>query len=226
MNLNQLCGVVAETLNESGYTPAIASTTADFDSFVYRSTGKSVSNINLSKGKKLNQLLTEKFILSDNERKKFLLCIADRIEYFDNSNDDNKYKKLSKQIKNILSNEHEITFSLDELFKKVSLINSSFNNLSYKEKIREIMQVTENLLLSNNSTIAKEMVDNNIWEIYSEGILTNNYVKKYRNKYQCFRHAKDETLEELNQFTDLELSIAIESGLYIIRVIKLYIDNK
>ncbi len=232
MTLNQLCGVVADTLNEGGYTPSIASTTADFDSFVYRATGVSVSNIELSKGKKLNKLLTEGIILSDEERKKFLLSISDKIEYyvpfdiFDMEKDNIKYKKLAKQIKDVLSNEHDITMSLDELFKKVSLTNSSFNNLSCKEKIREIIQVTENLLISNNSIIAKEMAKNNIWQMYSEEILTNDYVIKYRKKYQCFRHAKDETLSELNQFTDLELLIAIETGLYIIRVIKLYLDNK
>lgn len=42
MTLSQVCGIVSQNLNEGGYTPAIASSTSMFDSFIVGITGVAV----------------------------------------------------------------------------------------------------------------------------------------------------------------------------------------
>lgn len=232
MTLNQVCGIVSQNLNEGGYTPAIASSTTMFDSFIFGVTGVSVSHLELSKGKKLNILLAEGQLLREEERKILLLRIAEKIEndlmvkylngYIEDS-EDQKYNKVKEIIQSNISLDRPVTESIDELFRKVSLINKSFCDLSIKEKIREIIQVTENLLISNNRRILDEMYDK--WGKYSEEVLSDRKVHEFRKKYQCFRHAKDESLDEINKFSERELQFAIEHGLYIINIIKLHVDD-
>lgn len=171
-------------------------------------------------------------MLREEERKILLLRITEKIEtnlmvkylngYIEDS-EDQKYNKVKEIIQSNILLDRPITEAVDELFRKVSLTNKSFCDLSIKEKIREIIQATENLLMSNKRLISTEMNDK--WEMYSEGVLNDNKVHKFRKKYQCFRHAKDESLDEINKFSERELQFAIEHSLYIINIIKLHVDD-
>ena len=111
------------------------------------------------------------------------------------------------------SNYIEIDESINTKFKEISTRKASFNNMSTDEKLKEIVNLIELLLKKNG-----KYLDLNYSEICYEYI-SNETVKDFRRKIQCFRHATEEALEERNTYTKEQKDFFIDYGIIIIKAI-------
>lgn len=102
---------------------------------------------------------------------------------------------------------------LDEIFKKISNRNVSFDNMENNEKLQEICNVIENMLKINGEFMKIEYGKNTFELIQEED------VKRFRKMTQCFRHASEESIIERNKFSDEEKDFCINYGLTICQLI-------
>ncbi len=107
----------------------------------------------------------------------------------------------------------EIKEDIDTMFEKISTRSASFASMADDEKLKEIANIIEFMLLEDGkfkkldySTIAFEYI-------------TDDLVKNFRKKLQCFRHSSSEALEERKTLTDEQKSFMIDYGITIVKVI-------
>ena len=107
----------------------------------------------------------------------------------------------------------EISDSINQKFIEISNRQSSFANMSTDEKLAEIANLIENMLKKNGKFL---VVD------YSSACfdyITEDTVKNYRHKLQCFRHSSEDSIEERSAYTQDQKAFLIDLGLVIVKVI-------
>ena len=111
------------------------------------------------------------------------------------------------------ANHIEVGDSINQKFVEISNRQVSFMNMSTDEKIAEIANLIENLLKKDGKFISPD---------YSKvccGFISDNVVKDYRKKMQCFRHCSDEAITERKTYSKKKKIFFIDYGLTIVKAI-------
>lgn len=111
------------------------------------------------------------------------------------------------------ANHIEVGDSINQKFVEISNRQVSFMNMSTDEKIAEIANLIENLLKKDGKFISPD---------YSKvccGFISDNVVKDYRKKMQCFRHCSDEAITERKTYSEKQKNFFIDYGLTIVKAI-------
>lgn len=112
----------------------------------------------------------------------------------------------------------ELDDSIEQKFAFISNRNASFDNMSTEEQLAEIANIIENLLKKDTGFVVLD---------YSKicfDFISDDIVKKYRRKVQCFRHAADSSIKERGTFSEEQKSFLVDLGLTIVKAI--YHSNK
>lgn len=112
-----------------------------------------------------------------------------------------------------------ISEKIDIMIKNISTRNASFEEMAIDEKLKEICNCIEYLLKKNGNF-------DNIDYSFSCGYLTNEIVKQFRNKLECFRHATIESLKERENYTETQKLFLIDYGIVIISYIQSFYEKK
>lgn len=103
--------------------------------------------------------------------------------------------------------------SIDQKFIEISNRQASFNNMSTEEKLSEIANLIEYMLKKNERFITID------YSSICFNYISDEIVKDYRKKMQCFRHATSEAIAERNSYSEEQKNFFIDFGLTIIKVI-------
>ena len=101
---------------------------------------------------------------------------------------------------------------LNHIMKSISTRSADFLAMSTDEKLKGICNCIEFLLKKAGSFIQLDYEN-------SCSYLSDEVVKKYRNKLECFRHSTDEALAERNSYNRKQKSFLIEYGIMILNFI-------
>lgn len=112
-----------------------------------------------------------------------------------------------------------VSEKIDVMIKNISTRNATFEEMAINEKLKEICNCIEYLLKKDGNF---ENIDYN----FSCGYLTDEIVKKFRNRLECFRHATVESLKERDNYTEIQKSFLIDYGILIINYIQLFYEKK
>lgn len=107
----------------------------------------------------------------------------------------------------------EVGESINQKFIEISTRQASFDSMHTDEKIAEIANLIENMLKRDGKFV---VID------YSKvccGFITDNVVKDYRKKMQCFRHCSDEAIEERKSYSEDQKNFFVDYGLTIVKAI-------
>ncbi len=107
----------------------------------------------------------------------------------------------------------EITESINQKFIAISNRQSSFTNMSTDEKLAEIANLIENMLKKNGKFLTVD------YSSVCFDYITEDTVKNYRHKLQCFRHSSDEAIVERASFSNEQKAFLIDFGLAIVKAI-------
>ena len=107
----------------------------------------------------------------------------------------------------------EITDSINQKFIEISTRQSSFANMSTDEKLAEIANLIENMLKKDGKFITVD------YSSICFDYITEDTVKNYRRRLQCFRHSSDEAIAERASFSNNQKSFLTDFGLAIIKAI-------
>lgn len=102
---------------------------------------------------------------------------------------------------------------LENIFKTISPRNAPFESMESDEKLQTICNAIENMLKVNGKFITLD------YSSYSLGYITDEIVKNFRKRTQCFRHADEQSIKEREAFTDIEKDFCINFGLTICTLI-------
>lgn len=120
-------------------------------------------------------------------------------------------RKLLIQELNLLRNNSIPTCfnnNIEEIFEEISIRGSTFDNMTNKEKLKEIANFLEHILKENK-------VYREINEVDTLNLISNSFIKEYRQILQCYRHANDESIDQRNKLEEKELFL-IHLGIAII----------
>lgn len=107
----------------------------------------------------------------------------------------------------------KIENNIDKMFMEISTRNARFENMTIDEKIKEIANLIENLLYVDGNYIKLD------YSKHCFEYVDDETIKKYRKQIQCFRHSRNNALEERKQFSDEEKEFIIDYGITIIKLI-------
>lgn len=127
------------------------------------------------------------------------------------------YKERREFISGLRLVRREVGPSIEEDIKiklrQIHVRDASYEELAINEKLRAIMDLIENILkIKGKFKISR--IDE-----YSHGFITNDDIKSYRNKLQCFRHATHESIEDRNTFSEKEKYLFIDFGITIVNAL-------
>jgi len=110
---------------------------------------------------------------------------------------------------------------INKMFQKISTRSNEFFKMKKDEQLQEIANLIENMLLKDGKFLEPDYTK------ISFDYIDNETIKKYRKQIQCFRHAKEQALEEREAFTDNQKDFLIHFGIVIITTIYnlLYTNN-
>lgn len=117
-------------------------------------------------------------------------------------------------------NNVELVDAIEAKFKEISNRQASFQSMSTEEKIAEIANLIENMLRKDGKFITPD---------YSRACfdyITENTIKRYRKKIQCFRHSSDESIIERESFTKEQKVFLKDFGLTIIKAIHALLEDE
>lgn len=109
-------------------------------------------------------------------------------------------------------NKYDINNNIDDIFKKISTRNASFNQMTDDEKLKEICNAIEYLLKKDDKF--KKLDYGDCFEI-----LDDLEIKKIRNKLECFRHSSNEAIMERKNINTFQKDLLIRYGIFIIETI-------
>lgn len=123
-----------------------------------------------------------------------------------------------ENLKFIKKNKHEMSDDVATTLKMVSTRSAEFNNMSLDEKLEAICNSIEYLLKPQKKSdkfIVLDYTD-------TEGYLSDEIVKGYRNKLECFRHSTQEDINKRREYSNIQKDFFINYGLVILD----YINKK
>ena len=128
-----------------------------------------------------------------------------------------------ENLKFIKKNKYRVSDNAAKTLKIVSTRGAEFNNMSLDEKLEALCNSIAYLLKPHKKSdkfIVLDYTD-------TEGCLSDDIVKGYRNKLECFRHSTKEDINKRLNYTDDQKDFFINYGLVIIDYInKKMIDDK
>lgn len=121
---------------------------------------------------------------------------------------------LASQLEFKINNSNlEVNESIDKLFIKISTRQASFQEMATDEKLKEIINLLENIMKKDNKYIKLD------YSKIALDYINDDFIKKYKNQIQCFRHAHEQALLERQSFTELQKEFLIDLGIIIIKVV-------
>ena len=126
--------------------------------------------------------------------------------------------KFVENLKFLKRKNHEVSDEVAKTLKNVSTRSAEFNNMSLDEKLEAICNSIEYILKPNKKSDKFIVLD------YSEteGYLSDEIVKNFRNTLECFRHSTKDDLNRRANYTDDQKDFFINYGLVIVD----YINKK
>lgn len=113
----------------------------------------------------------------------------------------------------------ELDDSIDKRFIEISNRQASFNDMSTDEKLESIANVIENMLKKEGTFIKPD------YSSICFDYISDDDVRTYRKKLQCFRHATNESIDERKNYSEEQKSFLIDYGIIIIKSIRLLINH-
>lgn len=126
-----------------------------------------------------------------------------------------------ENLKFIKKDKYEVSDDVAKTLKIVSTRGAEFNNMSLDEKLEAICNSIEYLLKPHKKSdkfIVLDYTD-------TDGYLSDDIVKGYRNKLECFRHSTKEDIDKRANYTDSQKGFFINYGLVIIDYINKRIND-
>lgn len=105
-----------------------------------------------------------------------------------------------------------ISHNMSQILRKISTRDAEFIKMELDEKLEVICNCIEYLLKPNKKSDKFIVLD------YSDslGYLSDDGVKEFRNRLECFRHSTKDDLSKRNAYSDAEKSFLISYGLLIV----------
>ncbi len=107
----------------------------------------------------------------------------------------------------------KIDDNINKKFQEISTRNATFESMATDEKIKEIINLIENLLKENGKYIKLD------YENIALGTLNDDVITSFKKKIQCFRHSSDESIKERESFTENQKKFIIDYGIMICNLI-------
>lgn len=107
----------------------------------------------------------------------------------------------------------ELADAIEQKFIDISNRNASFDNMSIDEKLAEIANLIENLLKKDGQFTNLDYSD------ICFDYISDDMVKSYRRKIQCFRHSTSEAIAERSTLSEDQKSFLVDYGLTMVKVI-------
>ena len=85
--------------------------------------------------------------------------------------------------------------------------------MSTDEKIKEIINLIENLLKENGKYIKLD------YKNIALDVLNDDIITSFKKKIQCFRHSSEEAIKERQSFTENQKKFIIDYGIMICNLI-------
>lgn len=133
---------------------------------------------------------------------------SDRRRYVDELNIIKKY-----------DGEISLLEDIDDIIGKVSTRNAKFNEMTNDEKLENIRNVFENIGKKNGKYIKVP------FDQLTLGYIKSQYVQKYADELQCFRHGAEELLFKRSRYTDREKEFLIDYGKAILNITSKYLKD-
>lgn len=111
------------------------------------------------------------------------------------------------------NNTQKINDALNLKFQEISTRNAKFENMAIDEKIKEILNLTENLLKKDDKYIELD------YESLTFGTINKQMIREFKRKLQCFRHSSDVSINERNQFSEEQKNFIIDFGIMLCNLI-------
>ena len=112
-----------------------------------------------------------------------------------------------------------INDQIEEKFKLISTRNAEFDNMAQDEKLKEIINLIEFLLMKDGKVLDLD------YDSICFGYISSDDIKRYRKQMQCFRHARRESILEREGYTNLQKNFFIDYGLTIIKIISILLNG-
>lgn len=103
--------------------------------------------------------------------------------------------------------------SIDNKFIAISNRQFSFRNMSLNEKLMEIANLIESLLMRDNKFMSFDYSNSFL------GYISEDLIKKYRRNLNCFRHSSEISIKEKESYSDEQKKFLVDYGLTIVKVI-------
>lgn len=107
----------------------------------------------------------------------------------------------------------KIDEKINKKFQQISTRNATFEAMTTDEKIKEIINLMENLLKKDGKYIKLD------YSKIALDTIDEDTMKKFKNKIQCFRHSSDEALKERKEFTEKQKKFIIDYGIMLCNLI-------
>lgn len=129
-----------------------------------------------------------------------------------------RWEKRSQLVKNLTFKQKithiGISDYLEQKFIEISTRNAVFDDMDTDEKLKEIVNLIENMLKKENGKYDKLDYSKLCFDYVSD-----EKIRTYKNKLQCFRHASDANLKQRESFSDEQKNFLIDFGLIILKAI-------
>ena len=91
--------------------------------------------------------------------------------------------------------------------------NHTDESTAYRKKIKEIINLIENLLKENGKYIKLD------YKNIALDVLNDDIITSFKKKIQCFRHSSEEAIKERQSFTENQKKFIIDYGIMICNLI-------
>lgn len=115
-------------------------------------------------------------------------------------------RKIVEDLNFKKSLENKVYEDINLKFQEISTRNARFENMSTDEKIKEIINLIENLLKKDGKYIEIN------FESITYNLIDNKTIIDFKKKIQCFRHSSEESLKERRQFSEKQKQFIIDYG--------------
>ena len=133
------------------------------------------------------------------------------------------YRERRKFVASLTFSQKDKHIELDDVieakFREISTRQASFQKMSTDEKLAEIANLIENFLKKDGNYITLD---------YSKicfDYISENTIKNYRKKIQCFRHSATESINERIAFSEEQKNFMIDFGLTILKAIHVLLNE-
>ena len=102
---------------------------------------------------------------------------------------------------------------IESKFVEISTRSAGFNDMTIDEQLSEIVNLIENYLKKNDKFINVD------YSLIALDFISEDIIKDYKGRLQCFRHASEKALNERKSFSEDQKLFMREFGIIIIETI-------